>query len=276
MKAPESPAVAGVSVLSPDGDFVDLLRKKGVSLFSTPPESGLRHDPSFTSGATTVVAFYYREGALIAGDRRATAGNLVIYDRAEKVLEIDRYAVLAIAGTPATAYEMARVLQHSVEFYRRSQLQPLSLEAKVRMLGKLLKDNLGWALQGVGMVVPILVAVDALHKGHPQIFFYDALGAQFQAVDFATSGSGSLAVRSVLHYINRWSGYPTHQRGEKEAIALALQLLEVAAQSDTATGGVDRRSGVYPQIKLVREGGVQSIPEERVREAYREMALEMG
>jgi proteasome beta subunit len=266
-----SPQGEGLCLFSPEGDFVELLRRKGVPAFGPPAESiGGRCPPS--ADATTVVAFYYREGALIAGDRRATAGNVVIYERAEKVLEIDRYAVLAIAGTPATAYEMARVLQHSVQFYRRSQLQPLSLEAKVRMLSKLLKENLGWALQGVGMVVPILVAADPLHKGSPQIFFYDALGAQFQAVDFATSGSGSPAVRSVLHYINRWSGYPSRERGEREAVALALQLLEVAAQSDTATGGIDRRSGVYPQIKLVREDGVKRVSEGLIEELSASMA----
>src|SRR5579871_5278050 len=46
-------------------------------------------------------------------DRRATAGNTVVYDRADKVLEIDRHSLMAIAGVPATAWEMARVLEHS-------------------------------------------------------------------------------------------------------------------------------------------------------------------
>jgi proteasome beta subunit len=60
---------------------------------------------------------------LVAGDRRATAGNTVVYDRADKVLEIDRHSIMAIAGVPATAWEMARVLEHSFQFFRRTQLQ---------------------------------------------------------------------------------------------------------------------------------------------------------
>ena len=57
-------------------------------------------------------------GVLVAGDRRATAGNVVMYDRADKVLEIDRHSVMAIAGSPAIAWEMARILEHSFQFYR--------------------------------------------------------------------------------------------------------------------------------------------------------------
>ena len=41
-------------------------------------------------------------------------------------------SVMAIAGVPATAYEMARVLEHSFKYYRRTQLQELSFEGKLR------------------------------------------------------------------------------------------------------------------------------------------------
>ena len=63
----------------------------------------------------------------MAGDRRATAGNIIVTDKVDKVIEIDATSMLAIAGVPATAFEMARVMQTSFEYYRRSQLQPLSL-----------------------------------------------------------------------------------------------------------------------------------------------------
>ena len=95
----------------------------------------------------------------MAGDRRATEGNVVMYDRADKVLEIDRHSVMAIAGSPATAWEMARILEHSFQFYRRSQLQEMSAEGKVSALSKLLRDNLGMVMQGVGVVVPLFATL---------------------------------------------------------------------------------------------------------------------
>ena len=247
------------------GDFTELLRRGG----NYPMGEGLRaSSPPTSTEATTVLSFHYKDGVLIAGDRRATAGNIIMYDRADKVIDLDRDTILAIAGSPAVAFEMARTLQTSFQYYRRSQLQPLTLSAKVRALGKLIKDNLPMTLQGVGTVVPILAARDPHHQPDPILFFYDALGAQFQAVDFAVSGSGSPAARSVLQWINRWSGQPTVQRDEKQAVQLALQLLDVAAESDSATGGVDRRSHVFPQVKLLTRAGLQSVPVETLRECF--------
>jgi proteasome beta subunit len=218
--------------------------------------------------ATTVLSFHFKDGVLIAGDRRATAGNIIMYDRADKVIELDTDTIIAIAGSPAVAFEMARTLQTSFQYYRRSQLQPLSLAAKVRALGKLIKDNLPMTLQGVGAVVPILAARDSHHRAAPSLYFYDALGAQFQAVDFAVSGSGSPAARSVLQWINRWSGQPTSERDEKQAVQLALQLLDVAAESDSATGGVDRRSHIFPQVKFLTRDGLRSVSVETLRECF--------
>ena len=110
--------------------------------------------------ATTILAFKFSGGVLVAGDRRATAGNTVVYDRADKVLEIDRHSIMAIAGVPATAWEMARVLEHSLQYFRRTQLQEMSVDGKVRALSKLLRDNFGFVMQGVGVVVPIFATYD--------------------------------------------------------------------------------------------------------------------
>jgi proteasome beta subunit len=265
--------VDGSSVVG-TGDFTDLLRTSGNGPILADTFRGAVTDRALTSAATlhteatTVLSFQYKDGVLIAGDRRATAGNIIMYDRADKVIELDQDTIIAIAGSPAVAFEMARTLQTSFQYYRRSQLQALSLGAKVRALGKLIKDNLPMTMQGIGTVVPILAARDAQHQPEPSLYFYDALGAQFQAVDFAVSGSGSPAARSVLQWINRWSGEPTIRRDEKQAVQLALQLLDVAAESDSATGGVDRRSHVFPQIKVLTKEGLRSLSVDTIRECF--------
>jgi len=254
-----------------NGDFSELLRlsdhRPAMEVFRATAPHTLTGATTQIE-ATTVLSFHYKDGVLIAGDRRATAGNIIMYDRADKVIDLDNDTIIAIAGSPAVAFEMARTLQTSFQYYRRSQLQSLTLHAKVRALGKLIKDNLPMTLQGVGTVVPILAARDHQHQPDPILYFYDALGAQFQAADFAVSGSGSGAARSVLQWINRWSNQPTSQRDEKHAVQLALQLLDVAAESDSATGGVDRRSHVFPQVKLLTRDGLRAVPVETLREYF--------
>ena len=126
-----------------------------------------------------------------------------MYERCEKVIPIDDYSLMAIAGVPATAFEMARILSHNFEYFRRSQMQAMSTEGKIRALSKLLKDNVGMALQGVGAVSPILTTYD-LRAQKSLIYFYDILGAEFQIDTHSATGSGSPMIRGILEYENLW------------------------------------------------------------------------
>jgi proteasome beta subunit len=256
-------------------DFPALLRRKGIigaglanferSAVSSEPPQG-RWAPT---ESTTILAFKFAGGVLVAGDRRATSGHTVVYDRADKVLEIDRHSIMAIAGVPATAWEMARVLEHSFQYFRRTQLQEMSVEGKVRALSKLLRDNFGFVMQGVGMVVPIFATYDQTSEPAARLYFYDAMGAQFEAADYAATGSGSPAVRGILYYENTWGEKPLQKRDEDEAVAIALRALDTAAESDTATGGVDRSGKIFPIIKTVSRAGITTLPEQKTAAIFR-------
>lgn len=245
------------------GDFYQLLKEQGYVL-GVPGQAGTGQ--ALTAG-TTILAFKYLDGVLIAGDRRATAGNLVMYDRTDKVLEIDRHSVMAIAGVPATAYEMARILAHSFKYYRRTQLQELSFEGKLRALSKLLKENVPAALAGTGAVAPIFVGYDAEHDA-AKIYFYDILGAEFEGVEYAVSGSGSPTIRGILHYVNTWGEQPLSAMPEEQATVQALRLLTSAAEFDSATGGVNRDANLYPVIKFITAAGIRTIPDSQLRSLF--------
>jgi len=256
-------------IMGRQGDFGQLLKEQGYQL-PVPTVDITRisegESPAITR-ATTVFAMKYRDGVLVAGDRRATAGNLVMYDRTDKVLELDRYSALAIAGVPATAFEMARVLEHSFKYFRRSQLQDLSFEGKLRALSKLLKENVPAALAGTGAVVPVFAGYDH-QQGCGKIFFYDILGAEFEGVDHAISGSGSPTIRGILHYLNRWGEQPLSSLPEEEAIIITLRLLSSAAEFDSATGGVNQETNLYPIIKRITEQGIYTIPADRLKTLF--------
>ena len=244
-------------------DFYQLLKEQG-HVFGVPSQAARGQE---LTTATTILAFKYRDGVLVAGDRRATAGNMVMYDRTDKVLEIDRHSVMAIAGVPATAYEMARILEHSFKYFRRTQLQELSFEGKLRALSKLLKDNVPAALAGTGAVVPIFAGYD-LEQEAAKIYFYDILGAEFEGADYAVSGSGSPTIRGILHYVNTWGEQPLSAMPEEQATVQALRLLTSAAEFDSATGGVNREAGLYPVIKFITASGVRTMPDAQLKPLF--------
>lgn len=251
----ESPTLAG--------DFFSLLAAQKLA----PLRAEVSSAAPVQTQATTVFAFHFKEGALMAGDRRATAGNVIVTDRVDKVIEIDATSLLAIAGVPATAFEMARVLQTSFEYYRRSQLQPLSLPAKVRALARLLRENLPMTMQGVGIVAPLFAGLDySFTPAKPQIYFYDPLGAQFQAVGHVASGSGSGTIRSIMSFQQQYGQPPPSEMNLKEAVRFALRLLMVASEFDSATGGVNPETNTYATIRVLRSTGVEAVTDEQQSE----------
>ncbi|VAX28009.1 Proteasome subunit beta, bacterial [hydrothermal vent metagenome] len=248
------------------GDFFELLERSGYRLHS-PLEKSAGESVTLTQ-ATTVLAFHYKDGVLMAGDRRATAGNSIMYERCEKVIPIDDYSLMAIAGVPATAFEMARILSHNFEYFRRSQMQSMSTEGKIRALSKLLKDNVGMALQGVGAVSPILTSYD-LRAQKSLIYFYDILGAEFQIDTHAATGSGSPMIRGILEYENLWGKTPLAKRTEMEAKKLAVRLLQTAAQFDSATGHARPEDKLFPVIAKVTKDGYHFFPEDEMTELFK-------
>src|SRR5438045_9628729 len=117
-----------------NGDFLALLPK--------PPTLQLGPTAAVEPiQATTVFAFHCADGVIIAGDHRATAGNVIFSDKTEKILELDSHSLMAIAGVPATAFEMARTLQTAFEYYRHSQLHTMSLHAKIRSVSRLSRNS---------------------------------------------------------------------------------------------------------------------------------------
>jgi proteasome beta subunit len=248
------------------GDFFALLAERNLA----PAGLAAHSSAPIQTQATTVFAFHCAEGVLMAGDRRATAGNIIVTDRVEKIIEIDPTSLLAIAGVPATAFEMARALQTSFEYYRRSQLQPLSLPARVRALARLLRENLPMTMQGIGIVVPLFAGIDqTVSPPQPQIYFYDPLGAQFQAVGYAASGSGSGTIRSILSYQERYGKPRPAEMDLAEAVRFAARLLGSASEFDSATGGVNPATETYATIKLLRPTGVESIADSQQKEYLR-------
>ena len=55
----------------------------------------------------------------MAGDRRATMGNIIAQRDIEKVFPADEYSCVGIAGTAGLAVEMVRLFQTELEHYEK-------------------------------------------------------------------------------------------------------------------------------------------------------------
>ena len=99
---------------------------------------------------TTIVAATFAGGVVMAGDRRATMGNVIAQRDIEKVFPADEYSCVGIAGSAGLAVEMVRLFQVELEHYEKIEGTTLSLDGKANRLATLIRGNLGDGDAGPG------------------------------------------------------------------------------------------------------------------------------
>jgi proteasome beta subunit len=222
------------------------------------------HD--FTHG-TTIVALLFAGGVVIAGDRRATSGNVIAQRDIEKVFVTDNYSAAGIAGAAGIGVELVRLFTVELEHYEKIEGVPLSFDGKSNKMASMVRGNLGAAMQGLA-AIPLFVGYD-LDAPDParggRIVNYDVTGHRSdETLGYHAIGSGSVFARSALkkrHDVSADLG---------TAVRNAVEALYDAADDDTATGGPDLTRHIYPVVVSVTgaEGAVRR-PEAEIEAVVR-------
>ena len=177
----------------PGPDFAELVRRVNPP---GPSPAGVIAEALTITHGTTVVAIRYADGVLMAGDRRATSGNLISHRTMEKVFPADRWSGVAIAGAAGPAMEMVKLFQLQLEHYEKVEGAHLSLEGKANQLGQMVRNHLPAAMQGLA-VVPLFAGYDT-RRQVGRLFQYDVTGGRYEESDYAATGSGSLHAGTVV------------------------------------------------------------------------------
>ena len=205
---------------------------------------------------TTIVATTFGGGVVMAGDRRATMGNVIAQRDIEKVFPADEFSSVGIAGSAGLAVEMVRLFQTELEHYEKIEGTTLSMDGKANRLAALIRSNLGMAMQGLA-VVPLFAGFDLIaEKG--RIFSYDVTGGRYEETAFHAVGSGSLFARGSLKKLYR------DGLNAEESVTAAIQALYDAADDDSATGGPDLTRRIFPVVAVITADGYRRMPDEDV------------
>ncbi|MCH9836468.1 proteasome subunit beta [bacterium] len=250
----------------PGANFPDLLRRIGLE--STALNAAYDAVALGVPHATTCVALRYDNGVVMAGDRRATAGNLISHRTMEKVVQADRHSGVAIAGSAGPAMEMVRLFQLQLEHYEKVEGSSLSLEGKANQLSAMVRGNLPAAMQGM-VVVPIFAGYDLI-RATGRLWDFDATGGRYEERDHVATGSGSLQASTVIKV-----GY----RGDlsrDEAVDLAARSIWEAADTDSATGGPDALRGIYPVVAAIDADGWTRLDDSDLADRYGRIVREVN
>ena len=248
-------------VADPGSNFPELLRRVG--LHADANSDGSVSVPH----ATTCIALRFDDGVVMAGDRRATSGNLISHRSMEKVVQADAYSGVAIAGAAGPAMEMIRLFQLQLEHYEKVEGTHLSLEGKANQLSMMVRGNLPAAMQGM-VVVPIFAGYD-LRRQMGRLWAYDVTGGRYEEREYVATGSGSLHASTVIKV-----GYQGSM-DRSTAIDLACRSLWEAADADSATGGPDALRGIYPVVATVTSDGWNAVGDDELAERFQAIASEV-
>jgi proteasome beta subunit len=203
---------------------------------------------------TTIVAASFSGGVVMAGDRRATAGNMISQRDIEKVFRSDEFSCVGIAGVAGIGVDLVRLYQVELEHYEKLEGRALSLEGKANRLAGMVRANLGGAMQGL-VVVPIFAGYDT-DEGVGRIFSYDVAGGRYEEQRYYSIGSGSVFARGALKKL-----YSEGMEASAASFA-CMHALYDAADDDSATGGPDLTRRIWPIVATVTADGYRRLSDD--------------
>jgi proteasome beta subunit len=251
--------------------FSELLRRQAPELL---PSGRAGHETLPTAAApsiphgTTIVALKFPGGVVMAGDRRATQGNMIASRDVQKVYITDDYTATGIAGTAAIAVEFARLYAVELEHYEKLEGVALTFAGKVNRLATMVRGNLGAAMQGL-VALPLLAGYDlddpnAERAG--RIVSFDAAGGwNIEEEGYQSIGSGSVFAKTSIKKLY------SQVTDANSALRVAVESLYDAADDDSATGGPDLVRGIYPTAVTITADGAVEAPESTISELAREI-----
>ncbi len=190
---------------------------------------------------TTIVAAACDGGVVMAGDRRATAGNMILQRDIDKVFRSDEFSGVGFAGVAGVGIELVRLFQVELEHYEKLEGHALSLDGKANRL---------------------FVGYDE-DIGRGRIFSYDVAGGRYEEHRFHAIGSGSVFARGSLKKLYA-DGMPV-----ADTVLACMQALYDAADDDSATGGPDVTRRIYPAVATVTADGFERLTDEAAGEYAR-------
>jgi len=171
---------------------------------------------------TTTVGIVCKDGVVLAADRRASLGNMVLSDNVTKVFWIDDHLALAGAGSVGDILSFVRLLRSEAKLYRARVGREMSVKALATLTSNILHGGRGYAYFAWFLI--------GGHDSAPRLYSIDAAGGLTED-RFTAAGSGMEFAFSILE-----SGFKEDMSLE-EGVKLALRAIGAATRRDVFTGG---------------------------------------
>src|SRR3989344_3220986 len=203
---------------------------------------------------TTIIGIKCKEGAVIASDRRATVdGHLIMQKDFRKIIQVNDYMIMAIAGTASDAVLLSRVIS--------AELKLKELKTKSRPTVKEASQLIAFSLYRnirTPSMIPYVVATICggfNEDGSVEIYSLSPAGDIREIKDYYASGSGMPFAMGLLERQYR------KDVTIKEGTELSKECIKASTQRDAASGnGID--------VFAITKGAIEKVVSEEIVATY--------
>ncbi len=174
---------------------------------------------------TTCIGIKFKDGVIIAADRRMTAGYIAT-DRTSKVYELSKNVVGTTAGHAADNQKVMRAMRGEIKLHELKVERSVKV-SEVAMILNSIQYNL---VRSQGSIVSVILGGYDSQDGISLINLSPD-GTIVPNDGYVADGSGSIYVKSILDMEFK------ENLSEKEALALVEKGFQASFKNDTASGG---------------------------------------
>jgi proteasome beta subunit len=197
---------------------------------------------------TTTVGLIFKDGVVLATDKRATMGYFIASKNAKKVYQISDRIGMTTAGGVGDAQQLVRVMTVECNLYNMRRGKSMTVGAASTLLSNILNNNRYFPYY-------VQLLVGGMDETGPHLFSVDAMGGATKEDDVVATGSGSPTAYGILE--DRYKP----GMNEEDALGLGVRAVRAAMKRDVATG-----EGV--QAVVITKDTYREIPEEELQKKF--------
>lgn len=197
---------------------------------------------------TTTICVMCKDGIVLAADRRASGGGMVLHKRAQKIQPITDLIAVTTAGNVSDIQLMVKLARAEIKL---KDVQAYRT-ATVREAASLVAGMLYSTFRRPSMILSI---ASLMMAGKDKDGFHgwelSPDGSMMEIKDYASDGSGMVFALGVLETLYR------KNLTVDEGVKLAVKAVNAALQRDTASGnGID--------VMTITDKGMQTVLEKEL------------
>jgi proteasome beta subunit len=172
---------------------------------------------------TTTIGIVFKDGVILATEKRATMGYMIASKKAKKVYKVAERIGMTTAGGVGDAQQLARILTVECNLYQIRRSRSITVGASATLLSNHLNQNRHFPYY-------VQLLIGGVDENGPNVYSVDAMGGATREEEIVATGSGSPMAYGVLE--DRYHKDMT----EDEAIDIAIRALKSAMKRDAGSG----------------------------------------